>query len=283
MKELNLYISDEVAFNEYNTIKNYSKDGYKTQYKWNNIVLKFQWREFYKNEIRLWNENKMYKGLPLRSWIYLNRKKYINKDAISLTHREILRCFKIAGIYHGYSFHSPFYIKQFVKDYDITSVYDPCGGWGHRLLGCSNITYIYNDINTSAYQNCIDMSNFLCMNNKYFYNNDAAKFVPNISYDAVFTCPPYYNQEIFTEYGSENYTYSQYLDWLKEVINISAKSCVKIIGIIVNNKLSNDVIKVCCSRFNLKEIIELGSSNSVSHFNRNKISTKREYLLVFAP
>ena len=279
MKELNLYISNEVAFNEYNTIKNYLRDGYRTQYKWNNIVLKFQWREFYKHEIKLWNENKLYKGLPLRSWIYLNRKKYINKDATSLTAREILRCFKIAGIHHGYSFHSPFYIK----DYDVTSIYDPCGGWGHRLLGCHDITYIYNDINTPVYENCISMSNFLCMNSKYFYNNDAAEFVPDISYDAVFTCPPYHNQEIFSAYGSENYSYDEYLKWFTEVINRSVKPCVKVIGIVINNKISNDIINICCNRFNLQEVIELGSSNAISHFNRNKISTKCEYLLVFTP
>ena len=94
---------------EFNTIKQGKDNGYSTGYNWNEIILYFQWKEFYKKEIELWNENKIYRGLPLQSWIYLNRLKYIGKGAQELTFREILRAFKITGTHIGNSFHSPLF------------------------------------------------------------------------------------------------------------------------------------------------------------------------------
>ena len=154
MRNLELNITEQKIQREFEIIQNGKEDGYSTLSNWNEIVLYFQWKEFYKKEIQLWNENKMYHGLPLQSWIYLNRKKYINKDATNLTDREILRAFKITGIHIGNSFHSPFYIQQFINDYSIKSIYDCTGGWGHRLLGAYNISYIYNDINPIININC---------------------------------------------------------------------------------------------------------------------------------
>ena len=34
---------------------------------------------------------------------------------------------------------------------------------------------------------------------KSFYNKDASKFIPEEEYEAVFTCPPYYNIEIYNK------------------------------------------------------------------------------------
>lgn len=277
-------ISEDKIKKEFKTIKQGKDNGYSTGYNWNEIILYFQWKEFYKKEIELWNENKIYRGLPLQSWIYLNRLKYIGKGAQELTFREILRAFKITGIHIGNSFHSPFYIQQFIKDYNIKSIYDPCGGWGHRLLGAWNISYIYNDINPITYNNCIKMNNYFNLTHK-FYNKDASSFTPYEDYEAVFTCPPYFNIEKYSEFGAENLSYSEFLNWWEQCIIKSClnKATCKYFAFIINHTLKQDMENICLKvGLHKQEEIILGKQN-YSHLNKDSRNNgnKAEYLLIF--
>ncbi|MBW2986724.1 very short patch repair endonuclease, partial [Candidatus Woesearchaeota archaeon] len=105
----------------------------------NRIVLMYQ-PHFYEREKELWKDEK------IRKKLIENRCKYLNKSENELTNNELLRGFKISGIVYGYSQFSPLWIKAFIEKYNVTSIYDPCAGWGHRLLGASKIKYIANDI-----------------------------------------------------------------------------------------------------------------------------------------
>lgn len=286
MQNNKIIIKETKIQKEFNTIKQGKDNGYSTSYNWNEIILYFQWTEFYKKEIELWNENKIYKGLPLRSWIYANRLKYIGKGAQELTFREILRAFKITGIHIGNSFHSPFYIQQFIKDYNIKSIYDICGGWGHRLLGAYNIKYIYNDINPITYNNCIKMNNYFNLTDKIFYNKDASSFTPNEDYEAIFTCPPYYNIEKYSPFGAENLNYTDFLKWWEQCI---IKSCInkptcKYFAFIINHTLKQDMENICLNLgLHKQEEILLGKQN-YSHLNKNSRNkgNKGEYLIVMS-
>jgi hypothetical protein len=279
---MNLIIEEKDMLNEFKHIQEDIK-GYSSGNFWNEIVLNFQWREFYKHELNMWKENKMIKGLPLRSYIYANRMKYIGKGFGELTDREILRAFKISGIHVGNSFHSPFWIKQFIEDYKVKSIYDPCGGWGHRLLGAHNISYIYNDINPVTYSNCIDMANYLNINYKYFYNKDSANFIPIENYEAIFTCPPYHNIEKYSEYGSENLDYSQFLEWWHQTVKHSLnKDSCRYFAFIINHKYQQDMTNICINNgLNPIEKIILGSSKQLSHFNEVARTNKSEILNIF--
>ena len=281
---LQLNISEETIKKEFNRIKQGVENGYKTNYSWNETVLYFQWQEFYKKELQLWQENKMYRGLPLRSWIYLNRKKYIGKGYGELTDREILRAFKISGVHIGNSFHSPFYIKQFINDYKVSSVYDPCGGFGHRLLGAYNIQYIYNDINSAVYENVQRMSDYFHLTDKYFYNHDAARFSPDEDYEAVFTCPPYGNTEIYSDAGAENLSKSDFLLWWADVLNCSLKPVTKYFAYIINTAYLEPTQSVVSNfGLKLKNIIPLGKNKMLNHFQRNTNNVEKgEFLLIFS-
>lgn len=278
-------ISEDALKKEWDSIKRNSY-GYDSGNSWNKIVRHFQFKELYKEELKLWLENPLYRGLPLRSWIYANRKKYINKGYGELTQAEILRAFKITGIHIGYSFHSPFYIKQFIKDYNIKSIYDPCGGWGHRLLGAAseNCKYVYNDINRATSVNCIRIKAYFQMNNIEFYSKDAAKFTPQEDYEAVFTCPPYHNVEVYTEHGAENLSYEDFLTWWDFVVKNSCviKDSCKYFAFIINRTHEDAMHNICLN--NNLELIEshiLGSSKQTSHLNANSSKAKYEKLLVY--
>ena len=276
--------TDEELLREWQLIKE-GNHGYSSQSSWNKLVKTFQFYEFYKHELDMWNKNGMHRGLPLRSWIYANRKKYTGLGYGELTQAEILRAFKISGIYIGYSFHSPFYIKQFIKDYNIKSIYDPCGGWGHRMLGATaaNCEYSYNDININTYKGCVAMQKFLGFST-WMYNNNAADFTPAENYEAVFTCPPYHNVEVYTEFGAENLDYDGFLNWWKLVV---IKSCIakfscKYFAFVINKTYKNAMRQICLD-LGLQQLedILLGSSINRSHLN-SKSSTKEERLLIFS-
>lgn len=283
-KEIDQIPKEELC-KEWRTIltKNY---GYNSGNSWNKIVRQFHFLNLFKEELKLWLENPLYRGLPLRSWIYANRKKYINKGYGELTQAEILRAFKITGIHIGYSFHSPFYIKQFIKDYNIKSIYDPCGGWGHRLLGAASTGsyYIYNDISPITCHDTQRIASFLGLISVEFHTCDAAKFTPRENYEAVFTCPPYHNVEIYTENGAENLSYEDFLKWWDFVVKNSCviKDSCKYFAFIINRTYEDAMHNVCLN--NNLELIEshiLGSSKQTSHLNANSSKAKYEKLLIY--
>lgn len=281
---IDLRYSKDDLLKEWSAIKSSSK-GYESACTRNKIIKYFQFEEFYKQEITLWKENKDYKGLPLRSWLYMNRKKYIGKGYGELSQEEIMRGFKISGLHFGNSFHSPLWIKQFIKDFNVKSVYDPCGGWGHRMLGAcaADAQYSYNDVNPATYENCIRMMKFLELS-CYMYNNDAASFTPSELYEAVFTCPPYHNTEWYSKYGAENFDYEGFLNWWRLVVTRSCldKTSCKYFAFVINHVYEKDMSLVC-SNLGLKLVKEciLGSSKLISHLNAQSSNKKYEKLLIF--
>ena len=96
----------------------------------NNIVLKHQ-PHFFDRQYKLWQN----KDIRLR--IIKNREKNLNKPADQMSSKELLRGFGLMGICKSYSYFSPFWLSKFIEQFNATTVYDPCGGWGHRLLGVS--------------------------------------------------------------------------------------------------------------------------------------------------
>ena len=142
MNNLFLNISDNQLFSEFkyyqNSIGKISSPNNK-----NYIVKYFQQDEFFKTEKILF-QNK-----DIRDKLINNRMKYLNKNYDQLTVEDILYGFKRSGLYYGYSHFNPLTFKWFINNYNCKICFDPCGGWGHRLLGSNNLDlYIYNDLST---------------------------------------------------------------------------------------------------------------------------------------
>lgn len=177
----------------------------------NNLILYYQQDLFYRdNQLELFD--------PIDRWhYYQNAVKHSDfyKKYKYVSHYALLRRPYISKQI-GYS---SFNIKLCEIVDEKYSVYDPCGGWGHRLLGFKNHKqYIYNDINNQTELNCRKMASDLNISNVKFYNQDAALPIQD-EYDIVFTCPPYFNKEIFTEEGAENYTEEEFINWWNNVLD----------------------------------------------------------------
>lgn len=254
--------------------------GYLTKNSKNKIILHYQWRQFYKKEIELWDENKN----NLRARLFANRLKYIHKGYGQLTSREILRGFKISGIHVGNSHHSPFWIKTFIDEFGIKSIYDPTGGWGHRLVGVGNqFPYFYNDINTPVYRNCIKISSAFNMSNKVLFNKPSELFVPDFQAHAVFTSPPYFDTEIYSDKGAENLPYNNFIQWWSTTVSNCKKTNCKYFGLVINNKYKRVLGQVVADHgFDLIREQSVGSQHDLNHFQRTaSVVNKGEVLLIF--
>ena len=268
----------EVLNKEFEGIKNKPGNFLSNSYQ-NKIAEHFQ-PHFYKKERKLWNYPQV------REDLIQNREFYKNKDYFDLTIKQCLQGFKISGIHRGFSFFSPLWIKGFIEKYNIQSIYDPCMGWGQRLLGAENIRYIGNDSNKETYNGNKKIAEHFKLKDKYFYNCQAEDFIPKEEYDAVFTCPPYFNTE---RYDNENTSTSKFLDyfswlntWWRKVVLNSIKNNPKYFAFVISNKYKKDMSKICIQEgLTFIEEIQIGS-NHLDHFQKKfKISKKGEFLLVF--
>lgn len=128
---LMVYYHPASLVKDYNAIQK-TKPSYSARPSRNSLVIQFQQDLFYKHEKALWNSS-----MEARNKLITNRIKYIRKGWGDLTTLEVLRGFKISGmVKEAYSHFSPHWMRKFIEEYRVKSIYDPCGGWGHRLLAC---------------------------------------------------------------------------------------------------------------------------------------------------
>ena len=112
-----------------------------------------------------------------------------------------------------------------------------------------------------------------------FYNNDCSKFIPSDEYQAVFTCPPYYNTEIYN--GKKFKNEEDYEKWWELTIKNSVKDSTKYFAFIINNEFK-EVTKNICIKNGLILVEETPLSIKYNHFQRGVIKTyKGEHLMVF--
>ena len=268
MSNLFLNISDNQLFSEFkyyqNSIGKISSPNNK-----NYIVKYFQQDVFFKTEKILF-QNK-----DIRDKLINNRMKYLNKNYDQLTVEDILYGFKRSGLYYGYSHFNPLTFKWFINNYNCKICFDPCGGWGHRLLGSNNLDlYIYNDLSTSIYNNVNNIIDFFNIRNVKTYNKDAYDFIPEENYDSMFTCPPYYNLEHY-ECGDFE-TYDDFLLLIDCLFYaFYYKESCKYFGLVIREDLlDNDYKSLASEIYLIKNKASKHIVKSINHHNN-------EYLYVF--
>ena len=243
-----------------------------------NISVKTFQNHLYKEERRLWN-------IPrIREKLVENRLKYLNKDLFELSNQSLLSGFKISGIHTGYSFFSPLWIKAFIEEYDIQSIYDPCAGWGHRLLGSIDVDYLGNEINPDTYLGLENLKDYFDLKNVTLSMEKAESFTPDRRVDAVFTCPPYFDTELYGGDESSTVLYREYDNWLNNwwgaVIDNALKVTTKYFAFIINEKYKNDMLEKCLEKgLSLLKVEKISSPRN--HFQRTSSNSfKGESLVV---
>lgn len=236
----------------------------------NNYIVKY-----YQQNVFFKEENELFNNPQIRNKLIENRCKYLNKEKSQLTDEDLLLGFKRSGIYYGYSHFNPLIFKYFINRYNVTKCYDPCGGWGHRLLGAQNLSlYIYNDLSYNIYNNVKKIVNDFNLTNTICFNEDAFFFNPQLEYDSMFTCPPYYNLETY-ECGKFE-TFEEYELLIDNIFRCfyNNEKC-KYFGLVIRNDLLKDKYKT--SYF---ECFEINNKKS-KHLTKNIEHNNKEILYVY--
>lgn len=246
-----------------------------------NLIKRYQQDVFYEYEKALWVKNPYYNRSTLQMHLYMNRMKYIKKNPNQISAFELLRGFTVSGVHKGFTVFNPSLMEQVIYKYHIKSVYDPCAGWGERLMTCHNkdVAYLGVDINEKLFDGYHRMINDFDMKKQTVVNADGSDIVLDYKADAVITCPPYFNTEVYSERGAENLSYDKFLDWWHKVVISSKQTKCKYFCFQINQKYKADmksVVESCGFKF----VEELVLNKQASHFNKQ---TKKEFesMLVF--
>lgn len=251
------------------------------------IVKDAQRKVFYKRELELWNTNPLRNGKwgTVQAFLYANRYKYLNKLPNQLTDRMLLRAFRISGLHMGYTSFNSSLMRQVIEKYNVKSVYDPCAGWGERMMTCGKLGVSYEgcDINSELFEGYKKLYWLIDGFKPVLHNNDSANQLVTGDADAIITCPPYKNIEVYSENGAENLSDEDFAAWWSEVVaNCSAsKACVFAVQ---TNQACRGVFKDSLEEHGWKFKEELlFDNNQKSHFHRSNGNDKHEYesMLVF--
>lgn len=181
-------------------------------------------------------------------------------------------------------------------------IYDPFGGGGTRGYIATKMGYNYTgvEIRKEEYNRVLAQMKEWNLNFKFILA-DSVKYRPNESFDFIYTCPPYYDLEVYSDMEedlSNAPSYMEYLNMLQKVL----KNCydvlkkdsfaVFVVGNFRNKKgelehLNGDLItKAKEVGFKLwDELIWMGASNVAltrcGKFEKNRKSVRmHEYIII---
>jgi hypothetical protein len=249
------------------------------------IVKDAQRSVFYEHEIKMWEENHFRRNSwgTVQAFLYANRWKYIHKLPDELTDREILRGFRISGLYIGFTSFDPEMMKKVISKYGVKSVYDPCSGWGERMMTCGMLGVGYEgcDINDRLQTGYAKLAAKIDGFAPVMHVGDSARQTVETDADAVITCPPYMSTEIYSDDGAEHYDAKQFAAWWDEVVARCSASQVKVFAV-QTNQACRQVFLSGLERHGWRLAEELTYENEKkSHFHRYGTKTKREFESMF--
>lgn len=251
------------------------------------VVKDAQRKVFYKCELELWNENPLRNGKwgTVQAFLYANRYKYLNKLPNQLTDRMLLRAFRISGLHMGYTSFNSSLMRQVIEKYNVKSVYDPCAGWGERMMTCGKLGVSYEgcDINFELFEGYEKLEKLIDGFKPVLHNNDSANQLVTGDADAIITCPPYKGIEVYSDNGAENLSDEDFAAWWSDVVKNCSYSNAKVFAVQTNQacrKVFADVLEEQGWTFKEELVFD---NNQKSHFHRVSGMTKREYesMLVF--
>lgn len=228
-----------------------------------------------KNFKQFWNEHDLQKVIK---W---NRSSH-STPYLSEMRRGISFCFGLTKN----TMYRPHLAKIICEHYQAKKVFDPCCGWGGRMLGAvaAGARYIGCEPNKETYENLMRLAEFLKIEDKIeIYNIGAENFDYSDCYDLVLTSPPYYNLEVYSNdiTQSEN-QYPSYHEWKDNwFLSLVEKSC-QIANTICWNladvgkiTLQKDFYDYMSNKTNWTENQLFGIGSSARQANQNELKNKK--------
>lgn len=209
------------------------------------MVRRYQFGVVYGRELAMWAADGPYRQWPsLRMFLYANRLKYLGKGPGELTDKEILTGFTISGILRGYTTFDASIMEPVTAKFGIGSIYDPCAGWGERMAWCvaNGVAYHGMDVNGALEPGYRAMMADLKGKDLSFAIGDSGLVPPPCHADAILTCPPYGNIEVYSSSGAENLRHDDFLEWWGRVAKLSLQADPRYFCFQVNRKYRDGML-----------------------------------------
>jgi 16S rRNA G966 N2-methylase RsmD len=186
----------------------------------NNIKLRY-FSDFFQYNIR--KKCKRKNGMSIEEFIKLNNKKIeeeldkknLEKSLCNIVFQANIMALDVCD---NFDVTIARYIYLYFKS---KNVLDFCAGWGDRLIGAisCDIKYTGIDINTDLFIGYGNIIKTIAKNNdsKYIMINSPAESanIPKSNYDLIFTSPPYFSSEIYSDKEENINKYnSDIISWL---------------------------------------------------------------------
>ena len=246
------------------------------------------WETFYARELQMWEADEVHhrKWGRLRARLLANRLHYLGKLPESAL--EVVRGLAISGEIRSYSTFVNTAMLAVLDRYEPTHMYDPCSGWGERMLTCAQrgVTYTGTDISEAVVQSHQGLIDRLGLTNASVSLGDSAtRDMRSGSHEMVLTCPPYGDTEIYTSDGAENLDDEAFLEWWKQVVFMSVAPSTRVFAFQISEKWRKRMSAVAQSalgeQWHLAD--EIDASASRNHFQRAQSRQKHrgETMVVF--
>lgn len=246
------------------------------------------WETFYARELQMWDDDEVHhrKWGRLRARLLANRLRYLGRLPESAL--EVVRGLAISGEIRSYSTFVNTAMTAVLDQYKPTSLYDPCSGWGERMLTCvqRGVTYRGTDISEAvvqAHQSLIDRLGLTHAD--VTLGDSATRDMRGGSHEMVLTCPPYGDTEIYTKNGAENLDDEAFLEWWGSVVRMSVAPSTHVFAFQISEKWRQRMTDIAGQELGegWRLADEIDASASDSHFQRAQSSKKRrgETMVVF--
>lgn len=235
---------------------------------------------FYARERALWEADVITSRGRERGRLYANRWRYLGKLPHELSDLEILRGLGISGRVRAYTVFDNAGMKQIIEDHRPRSIYDPCAGWGERLVTAAalGIDYLGADINPAVVAGHERIAAAYGLQAQRSVHADASAFDQrNGDHDMVLTCPPYGDAEIYTQAGAENFDKAGFVAWWAAVVAMAVSPSTRTFAYQVNQRWREAMNEALLKAgWRLVDQIDVGRGR-VGHFNRTAGRKRREY------
>lgn len=217
----------------------------------------------------------------IKSWTKENiEKAFKSLDKPNYTVNSNFSEFKKALKYNPVTIYSPIMSKAIIKELDCKTIFDPCIGWGGRMIGttCLGNEYHYTGCEpfTKTFGGLETMSKELNIQGQVtLYNRGVETVLEEINdekYDMCLTSPPYFDLEVYSHESTQSIKkYDKYEDWIEGFIkpiidyvcsHIEKYSCWSVKNIKTRDKynLLDDVIRLhtengwkLCGEYSIKK------------------------------
>lgn len=239
----------------------------------------YNFDEFYKRELAIWRDNKLYSDGLVQMYLYSNLLKYRDLDPTSVTDRDILRSISSSRLIKSHSSFDADLLIRALKKYNISSVYDPCAGWGERMLACfhNGIDYTGVDINQDlrpGYRRM--MRDFDVEDVEMMWGDSSTMNISGLSVDAIIACPPYGDTEIYSDIGAENLSDANFIDWWDKVVSNAMSTNAQYFFLQINQKWKARMVNII-ENYGFSVVEKNSIMNQIHHFNKMPDRKKKEF------